>query len=582
MKPQYVLSVLALVIGHCRSAWKLSDPVMQIANNRVTVTLEGPKNLKAVRFFMSIDKSFEKFKDAEYKFKLACKRVSGRKSCSGAGGPALAAGQTVHYAVKAKLGRKRQKLLGKTWTPVWATSTPAPSTSTDSPGGPTLTCASLEGDLPDGCVEVGFIEPAPIIPGGNPERGFYKHTESKTSSWSPVDDEELQGWAQSGYSLIYRNIILDSFVDTDISTEILQKIRDDFTTIKAKRMKVILRFSYSIDSSNNNDAPPEQLLKHITQLAPILKDNAALIAVMHAGFIGVWGEWYYTAHYGNEGVISEEDWARRRQVVSELLQALPVSREIQLRTPKYKRRILERTSALTEDEAFGEEQVARIGHHNDCFLASDTDYGTFTNKTEEYPYVQQETQYVTMGGESCNLNPPRSDCPTALKELEELHYTYLNADYHPDVLDAWNSQDCFDEVYSSLGYRLVGVMARMPEKASLGSTVHVGVQVQNMGWAAPINYRRAEILLLHETSGEKYTSGLQFDLRTWLPGDHKLQFSVDLPASATAGEYKVVLNLPDGDPDLYDLPEYNIEFENAQDSSDLEGRRNLIGFITAS
>ncbi|XP_037777686.1 uncharacterized protein LOC119574502 isoform X2 [Penaeus monodon] len=502
MKPQLVLSVLALTlaIGHCRGPWNLSDPVMQIANNRVSVTLEGPKKLKAVSFFMSIDKSFENFKDAEHKFKLVCKRVSKRKSCSGTGGPALAAGQTVHYAVKAKLGRKRQNLLGKTWTPVWATS--------NAPGGPTPNCASLEGDLPNGCIEVGFIEPAPIIPGGNPERGFYKHTESKTSSWSPVDDGQLREWAQSGYSLIYRNIILDSFVDSDISTEILQKIRDDFTTIKANRMKVILRFSYSIDINNKNDAPPEQLLMHITQLAPILKDNAALIAVMHAGFIGVWGEWYYTAHYGNEGVLSEEDWARRRQVVSELLQALPVSREIQLRTPEYKRRILDRTSALTEDEAFGEEQVARIGHHNDCFLASDTDFGTFTNKTDEYPYVQQETQYVTMGGESCNLNPPRSDCPTALKELEELHYTYLNADYHPDVLDAWNSQDCFDEVYSSLGYRLVGVMARIPEKASLGSTVYVGVRVQNMGWAAPINYRRAEILLLHETSGEKLHLGV--------------------------------------------------------------------------
>ncbi|XP_047474923.1 uncharacterized protein LOC125029142 isoform X2 [Penaeus chinensis] len=122
MKPQLVLSVLALVIGNSRSTWNLSDPVMQIANNRVSVTLEGPKNLKAVIFFMSIDKSFEKFKDAEYKFKLVCKRVSRRKSCSGGGGPALAAGQTVHYAVVAKLGRRRQKLLGQTWTPVWATS----------------------------------------------------------------------------------------------------------------------------------------------------------------------------------------------------------------------------------------------------------------------------------------------------------------------------------------------------------------------------------------------------------------------------------------------------------------------------
>lgn len=43
MKPQLVLSVLALTlaIGHCRGPWNLSDPVMQIANNRVSVTLEG-------------------------------------------------------------------------------------------------------------------------------------------------------------------------------------------------------------------------------------------------------------------------------------------------------------------------------------------------------------------------------------------------------------------------------------------------------------------------------------------------------------------------------------------------------------
>lgn len=53
--------------------------------------------------------------------------------------------------------------------------------------------------------------------------------------------------------------------------------------------------------------------------------------------------------------------------------------------------------------------------------------------------------------------------------------------------------DLWEQISSSLGYRLVGVRARMPEKASLGSTVHVGVLVWNMGWAAPINYRPAEV-----------------------------------------------------------------------------------------
>ena len=51
-----------------------------------------------------------------------------------------------------------------------------------------------------------------------------------------------------------------------------------------------------------------------------------------------------------------------------------------------------------------------IGHHNDCFLASDTDFGTYVDVTTEYPYLEQDTTYVSMGGETCALNPPRFVC----------------------------------------------------------------------------------------------------------------------------------------------------------------------------
>lgn len=48
---------------------------------------------------------------------------------------------------------------------------------------------------------------------------------------------------------------------------------------------------------------------------------------------------------------------------------------IQIRTPLQKRMITLIDTALTQNQAFQNTSVARIGHHNDCFLASDDDWG---------------------------------------------------------------------------------------------------------------------------------------------------------------------------------------------------------------
>ena len=43
------------------------------------------------------------------------------------------------------------------------------------------------------------------------------------------------------------------------------------------------------------------------------------------------------------------------------------------------------------------------GEHNDCFLASDTDFGTYTNKEEELSYMAQDNLFCVQGGETCAL-----------------------------------------------------------------------------------------------------------------------------------------------------------------------------------
>ncbi|XP_069182697.1 uncharacterized protein [Procambarus clarkii] len=320
-------------------------------------------------------------------------------------------------------------------------------------------------------------------------------------------------------------------------------------------LQVVLRFCYSLDATNINDAPPAQLAAHIQQLTPLLQTYAGVIAVLQAGFIGVWGEWYYTANCGNNGVVTSQDWYKRTQVVNQLLQALPASRQIQLLTPYYKQKILERTSPIISSEAFTDTPVARIGQHNDCFLASDTDFGTYVNKAMAYPYLKNETLYLSMGGETCANNPPRSSCPTALQEMAELHYRFLNVDYIQVVLDAWRTQGCFNTIWSSMGYNFVGVQAQFPAEVAVGCQLKVGILIANKGWAAPINYRSAQLVLHHVNTKTEYVSALAgADLRRWLPGQQqKLQFSMTLPTDAPLGNYQV--------PDARRLQELKEAFE---------------------
>ena len=45
-----------------------------------------------------------------------------------------------------------------------------------------------------------------------------------------------------------------------------------------------------------------------------------------------------------------------------------------------------------------------IGHHNDCFLASSLDRGTYVDRAVEYPYLEADSKYTVVGGETCTLS----------------------------------------------------------------------------------------------------------------------------------------------------------------------------------
>jgi hypothetical protein len=412
----------------------------------------------------------------------------------------------------------------------------------------------------------------------NPERGLYHHTGDCDKN--DFSQATLQGYRTSqGISLVMCVFYLAEYKNSAIAQSALDQLQQQAATVRAAGLKMILRFAYTT-STAGDDAPLSRVQSHLDQLAPYLSSNKDVIAVMQAGFIGAWGEWYYTQNFGNAGVISATDLANRKAVTDKLLSVLPADRMVQLRTPKIKRTTYS-TATVTSGQAYNGSTLSRLGHHNDCFLASPDDFGTYENTSVEYPYLQAETTYLAMGGETCASNPPRSSCPTALSELGQFHWSYLNTDYEPNVISSWNSGGCLADVTKRLGYRFTLQTATLPTAATRGGGLPVTINLRNDGFATPYNPHPVELVLRNTSTGAVQKLALSTDPRRWTAGSTTtISQTVTVPASLPTGSYALLLNLPD--PQLSSRPEYSVRFANQSTWEASTGLNSLLRTITVS
>ena len=238
----------------------------------------------------------------------------------------------------------------------------------------------------------------------NPERGFFRYSQTESSKpYIPLNYLTLSYFKLSNVTLIWRYFYIDAFMNSPISESYLNSIQSDFNTLRQAGLKIIIRFAYSRDyiSTNIWDTNKSIILTHIAQLKPIIQANYDVIAVFQAGFIGVWGEWYWSNYFGAMPTPNADQLKDRREVLEAILDAVPSSRFVQIRYNYLKRDMYNLTSGISLNEAYSEtSSISRLGHHCDCFLASDNDWGTYRNKSIEFPYLEQDTKYTPMGGET--------------------------------------------------------------------------------------------------------------------------------------------------------------------------------------
>lgn len=439
----------------------------------------------------------------------------------------------------------------------------------------------------------------------NPERGFYYYTITEASNYNSLDVNDLIS-KRTPYTppsanymvhatLVFRYVVLDSYLNSDIPSNFLDLMQADFDIARVAGVKLILRFTYTNTPPAGScgswicppygDADKSRVLGHIAQLKPLLQGNSDVIATLQMGFIGVWGEQYYTDHFGDASlspfILTNTNWTDRNEVLEALLDAIPTTRTVQVRYPQMKQRYIyglgsgTNSAALTIGEAYDGSEKSRIGFHNDCFLASDTDFGTYNDygppsssadTANLKPYSATDTQFVPMGGETCSEYTPHDDCASrggrADTEIERFHFSYLNSQFNnPDVNNDWTGV-CLDEIQKKMGYRLLLIEGTYPNEAVVGSELSISFTIENEGYAAPFNPRGIQLVFRNNISDEEFFSPLDIDPRYWFNGIHNISPQSCIAPYIPPGNYDLLIHLPDPEPTLHNNPDYAIQLAN--------------------
>ena len=402
----------------------------------------------------------------------------------------------------------------------------------------------------------------------NPERGYYSQFEGSLTK--EVSLASLQALRKKGNTLVMLMYYLTGYNKGPLPDDGIAKIGRDFANVRKAGVKAVVRFAYT-NKQEGEDAPINVILGHLDQLKPVLNDNKDVIACTQAGFIGAWGEWYYSTNKLN-------NTASYNKLIKKWLEVLPNDRCVQVRTPKYKMDYLASNTPLDAQKAYTTSDQARIAHHNDAFMADATNMGTYKDVAADKAYLATDGLYLPVGGETCLPSPDAaiSKGEDAVNDLRKLHWSFLNDLYDQKVLNSWKKDGVGTTIANCLGYRIQLIKGSFSTKHSAGSELSMKLVLQNKGFAAMYNPRNVELILVSSDGKTEYAATLPVDPRTWLPDKvSTVEQAIALPSDILDGSYKLYLALPDACQSLAFNPMYSVRLANNGVWNETTGRNSL-------
>ena len=304
-----------------------------------------------------------------------------------------------------------------------------------------------------------------------------------------------------------------------------------------------------------------------------------MIAYIQAGYLGRWGEWNWDPEsgYTKDNAPLLDNIAFRKEIIDWVIDEydrVGIMQHVELRRPVFAHEIEQRNLKQGNPPA-------RIGFHNDCFMTTTSDMGTYSNfddcdpstnpdcpnfatSEEAKAWAQSFTENASFGGETCPEVPTGSErwllCSNmtgASSEPASLHMNYLNRDFSEKAVETWEKGDaqgnvCYDEIRRRLGYRFEVRSVEYTKDVSDGGTFSVAVDVENTGCARLHKPRVAKLVLRNGATPPLEYMFLGGHVSNWAPGT-----TTTLSVSDSApppGTYSVWLGVPD--PDLLKSEDY--------------------------
>lgn len=312
--------------------------------------------------------------------------------------------------------------------------------------------------------------------------------------------------------------------DKDITANGIEYIKNTIANCIEAGANVILRFSYdahgvSYEDGKRNCEPEkmEQVLNHVRQLSVVVSGFSANVTALQSSMLGPWGE-QHTTTLGSDG--NAENYY---SLIETWLNNTPDDMWIQVRRPKYFLHWYNakyKTSYTTENMTtinVVDAKAKRICCYNDGYLASDSDWGTYTHRESETKWLNSLV-YAPFGGEVCSeLDNGELGAYNRTEYVENeafvTHTSFLNYEYdYENVIKLWEKQTYvgkdvaysgktsgFTYVFNHLGYRLVLRQSMISDSVLVGGTLKIRGKIENVGFG---NVTREQVAKIIVTDGD--------------------------------------------------------------------------------
>jgi len=377
----------------------------------------------------------------------------------------------------------------------------------------------------------------------NPNRGFYRTVSSldKLQNYN-----RFQIVKDEGFELVYAPLKLYNYIETQtLSDKLLETLEKNLQEAQAANIKIITRIQYR--DNNATDPKKDIILSHLEQLAPIFQKYEDVISTVEAGCIGAYGEWH---SFGEDFVDTNPDYKQNRQDIVYGVEKVFPNKFILLRTPMHKELLFGASveykdvadeAKITPSIAYSDDIRAKVSHHNDCFLASQTDNGTYPSSNIEFwkDYVANDALYAPLGGETCADDVTYSNCANAQNELQKMGWSFLNNDYYPEVLERWKREGCYNTISQNLGYHFV---AKGINYTQNDDSLHIDLFVFNKGYSQAFTNYDVRFLLFNDNIIYTFEHN-EIDVRKWFASEEE-KLSIDIDFNGIAeGNYTLGMQI---------------------------------------